>query len=166
MKKILIILLTILSCISYGQDSTITYPHYSIENGKKTVVFTLEQAQRIDNDRQLLAHFRELGADFNSVDSACVKVVDAQGKEINGLKIEISSLKSLGITKDSEIDNLKAQISQYKIKDDLNKKELKTKDDIISEKDLQIRKQKRQKWAGFIGGGLSVIGLVFLLIRG
>lgn len=166
MKKILTILLVILSYISYGQDSTITYPHYLMENGKKTVVFTLEQAQRIDNDRQLLAQFKQLGVDFNSVDSACVKVVDAQGKEINGLKIEISSLKSLGTSKDSEITNLKTQITEYKIKDGLNKKELEAKDGIISEKDLQIRKQKRQKWAGFIGGGLSVIGLVFLLIRG
>src|ERR1035437_1485898 len=144
MKRLIFILIMTISSFMYSQDSTITYPHYLIENGKKTVVFTLEQAQKIDNNQQILAHFKALGIDIDAVDSACIKVVDTQGKEITGLKLEITKLKSLDADKDTEAANLKAQIVEYKVKDDLNKTELGAQKQTITEKDKQIRKQKRQ----------------------
>ena len=164
MKKfILIVAMSFLSFIAKAQD---TYPHFLVENGKQTVVFTLEQAQKIDNDQQLLAQFRQLGADMNSVDSACVKVVDAQGKEITGLKTEIAGLKSLGATKDKDIVNLKVQIAECDKKEVLTKKESDAKDLIIVEKNYQIKKQRNQKIAAFIGAGAAAIALVLSLLHG
>lgn len=164
MKKF--ILIVIMSFLSFASNAQDTYPHFLVENGKQTVVFTLEQAQKIDNDQQLLAQFRQLGADMNSVDSACVKVVDAQGKEIAGLKTEIAGLKSLGATKDKDIVNLKVQIAEYTKKEALSKKESDAKDLIIVEKDSQIKKQRNQKIAAFIGAGAAAIALVLSLLHG
>ncbi len=167
MKRLLFTMLLFLSVfISSAQDttSTVTYPHYSVEDGQKVLVMTIEQAQKLDNDGEILKLFKQLNADFNSVDSACVKVVDAQGKEIAGLKVQIVALQSLDKTKTEEITNLKSQVSEYKAKDELNKQELEKKDKIITEKDGQIRKQKRQKIGGFIGGGAAIIALLALLI--
>lgn len=166
MKKIIFTLCLLLSVfISYAQDTTVvTYPHYSIENGQKVVVITIEQAQKIDNDGELLRLFKQMSADFNSVDSACVKVVDAQGKEIAGLKVQIAALNSLGVTKDAEITNLKKQVNEFTEKDKLSKEEIAKKDLIIAEKDTQITKHKRQKIGGFIGGGAVIIALLALII--
>ena len=163
MKKfILILIMSFLSFVSNAQD---TYPHFLVENGKQTVVFTLEQAQKIDNDQQLLTQFRQLGADMNLVDSACVKVVDTQGKEITGLKTEISGLKSLGLIKDKDIVNLKVQIAEYVKKEELSKTELVDKDKIIVEKDSQIKKQRNQKIIAFIGTATIAILYVFSVLH-
>ena len=166
MKKILTLIFTLIVFILSAQDTTkITYPHFLLENGKNTVVFTLEQAQKIDNDQQLLAQFKILGADINAVDSACVKVVDSQNNEIKGLKIQIVSLKELGTTKDKEIVNLKAQIAEYKIKDDLNTTELGVKESIIKENKARIRKLKWQRVAGFAGTLASSMVLIYVIIH-
>jgi hypothetical protein len=164
MKRLLFTILLFLSVFISNAQDTITYPHYSVENGKQVVVMTIEQAQKLDNDGELLKLFKQLNADFNSVDSACIKVVDAQGKEIAGLKVQISALQSLDKTKTEEITNLKSQVAEYKAKDALSKEELAKKDLIIGEKDEQIQKHKRQKIGGFIGGGAAIIVLLALLI--
>lgn len=164
MKKLLLILFTVLTLSTFSQNDTITYPHFSVENGIPTVVFTIEQAQKIDNDEQLLKLFQQQAIDLANYDESCIKVVDAQGKEIAGLKLEITALKNLGNTKDAEITNLKEQIKKLEDKDKLSKEELEKKDGIIKSQKDQIRKQKFQKVIGFIGGGAAVIGLVILAI--
>ncbi len=165
MKKLLLIIFVLISTIFNAQvDTSITYPHYFVENGVKVIAITIEQAQKFDNDEELLKLFKQLSSDFNDVDSACVKVVDAQGKEISGLKIQISALKSLGVSKDQEIKNLKDQIIEFVAKDELSKSEIKKKDLIIKEKDHQITRHKWQKIGGFIGGAVAIIALIITLL--
>ena|ERR1035437_1454268 len=161
-KLLLIISLLFMSMVGIAQ---IEYPHLSVENGKQVVTFTIEQAQKINNDQELLKMFKVLNNDINADDSACVKVIDKQGNEIKGLKIEIQSLKDLNSENIDLITNLKDQIIEYKQKDILSTEEIDKYKLVVKEKDKQITKLKVQKAIGFIGGSSAIIALVYLFLH-
>ena len=83
MKKLLIIPILLLSFLSFSQD----YPRIELnDKGQKVVVFTLEQAQKIDNDLEIYALLKSARIQCDSLNISYVKVIDEQRNQIVLLK--------------------------------------------------------------------------------
>ena len=106
MKKLLIIPILLLSFLSLSQD----YPRIELnEKGQKIVVFTLEQAQKIDNDLEVYALLKVARIQCDSLNLSYVKVIDEQRNQIIILKnINDQDIKQLA-DKDKQIKNLTDQ---------------------------------------------------------
>lgn len=164
MKSIIFILsFLLISFNSFSQG--IEYPRYEIDSlGQKVIVMTIEQAQKLDNNSDLLALFEQLDANLNDYDSLCIKVIAEKDRVIAQQDVQISQLKSMIDNKDSQIDNLQAQISDYKNKEMGYIKEIDNKNKEI---DLHVDKIKKLKTKMIVGGGLgglTIIGLVIGII--
>ena len=92
MKSILLIFALIISLFSYSQK--IDYPKFDIDSlGQQVVVMTIEQAQALDNNSDLLLLFEKLNSQMADYDSVCVKVINDKDNVIVSQKMEISNLK-------------------------------------------------------------------------
>ncbi|CAG7580279.1 MAG: hypothetical protein SLAVMIC_00336 [uncultured marine phage] len=166
MKYLFLLFTFMFSAIGFSQeDSTVNeYPKYIFTETDTFVVFTMEQAQKIDNDYELLVMLEDLADHQEIGDSAFIKVINDQEQQIALLKVEVEALKDVGDDKDTVISKLNDQIELYKSNEEKYEQELVNKDKIIEEKDKQIKKHKRQKLFGGIGGGAAIITLVVLLL--
>lgn len=159
-----IILSILFSIIGISAYSQIDYPKYQIDSlGQKVVVLTIEQAQRLDNNSDLLSLFEKLNTQIGEYDSICLKVINDKDLVIAKQKVEVSSLNRYLENKDNQILILKKTIEEYKFGEKNLSDQILIKDGIIGEKDSQIRKIK---WKS-IGIGSTVgilVGIVFTLI--
>lgn len=168
MKKILTLIIgMIISLSAYSQYSQpkIEYPRYEVDSlGQKVLVMTIEQAQSLDNSTDLLVIFQKLNTQINDYDSVCVKVINDKDKVIASQKMEIAKLKESINNKDLQIKSLQGEISAYLKKILILESEVDNRQQVIDEKNLQIRKMKTKMIFGGIGGGVTIIGLILGLI--
>lgn len=103
MKNIILFLLLIIPVFSFGQD----YPKYEIDtNGRKLVVFTIEQARKIDNDYDLLLLLENFKIKCDSLGISYIKVINEQNNQILLLKkINLENEKKI-TDKDGQINAL------------------------------------------------------------
>lgn len=162
MKKLASLLLIFLfSLTAFSQD----YPKIEKDSlGNQIVIMTLEQAQALDNNTDLLYLFEKLNADITNVDDICVKVIGEKDEVINQQTIQIQNLKTALNNKDEQILKLQ-QINEE------NKKSILILENVISNKDAEINLHlgeiKRVKTKSLVGGligGTSIIGLIIALI--
>jgi hypothetical protein len=159
-------IVTLVLCLfTFVASAQSGYPRIEKDStGQLIVIMTLAQAQKLDNDSDLLALFEKMEADIADYDYACIKVINEQGQLITSLEREIVNLKEQCQVKDAKVDTLQANINSYIAKEELWKKELQNSKDISEEykKELRI-----SKWRNIIGGsssGLIIIGLITALI--
>jgi hypothetical protein len=156
MKKLLIIPILLLSLLSFSQD----YPRIELnDKGQKVVVFTLEQAQKIDNDLEVYSLLKVARIKCDSLNLSYVKVIDEQRNQIVLLKsINDQDNKQL-IDKDKQIKNLTDQNTNLeknvKLCDDQKDNDQKEIDGL--KKDI-----KKTKWKS-LGGGF-LVGVVVTLV--
>lgn len=167
MKKLLLILvLTISSLISFSQ-APIEYPRIETDSlGRRVVVMTIEQAQKIDNNFEILSLLTKQGSECDSLNNAYLKVIDTQGKQVAILELDVKKLKEQITDKDKQIANLQTQLANETKSNSLcevQKKNDKAEIDLLKG---EVKKQKRQKVFGFIVGVAGVIGGVLLIIAG
>ncbi len=160
MKKFLLIAFSmIFNLVSYSQ--TIEYPKFEIDsNGQQVVVMTIEQAQALDNNSELLSLFEKLNSQMADYDSVCVKVINDKDNVIASQKLEISNLKKTINNKDQQISALQGEIAGYLKKIIILEGQVENRQQVILEKDKQIRKMKTKMIFGGVGGGLAIIGLI------
>jgi len=164
MRKI-IFLLTFLLISMNILSQTIDYPRFETDSlGQKVVVMTIEQAQKLDNDTDMLSLFEKLDSDISSYDSICVKVISEKDIVIAQQTVQINQLKSLVENKDDQIVNLQSQINDYKNKELGYIKEISNKNEEINLHLDKIRDQKIKMIVGGGLGGLTIIGLVIGII--
>jgi len=162
MRKYLLIVMVLISSIIYSQSE---YPKpYIVDGDTVGMIITLEQAQEIDNNFELLKLYEDLSFSYDKGDTVYLEVIGSMEEQIYVMKIEIETLKSVSSDKDSVIQMLKDQISLYKDNEEKYDQEIANKDLIIDEKDKQLRKNKIKMIFGGIGGGVAIIGLTILLI--
>jgi hypothetical protein len=163
-----VICLSILFLTMSVSAQKIDYPRYEIDSlGQKVIVMTIQQAQSLDNETDLIPLFEKLNIQLGSVDSACIKVINEKDLVIASQDFQISNQKSLLIIRNKEILNLQGQIVDYK---NLQLNYIKEIENKNKEIDLHLDKIHDQKVNMFIGGGIggvTIIGLVLslLLIR-
>ena len=169
---ILLLCLLTSTSISAQIDSTHTYPYKYIEDGKVIgVLFTVEQAQKIDNDYELFTLMDSVIKEYGLTDKVTIGVMDALNNKIVVLELTIDNLNKMLLEKDSIISNRNEVIEAMKKKIDLSEKEI----DTYKEKELshesekkelkkEIRKQKIQKVVGFVASGIVTVGIVILTL--
>ena len=88
------------SIVSFSQE----YPRLEIDSlGNKVVVFTLEQAQKIDNNLDILKLLELQGFQCDSLSTSYLKVIDNFGKQVSLLELNVTKLKEKVMDKDAQI---------------------------------------------------------------
>lgn len=158
MKKILLLIMILISFNIYSQD----YPRIELNNkGEKIVVFTLEQAQKIDNDLEILELMKVARVKCDSLNLSYIKVIDEQKGEIIILKKLNDELSKNEKDKDKQISNLSEQNSNLQKNIDLCNKENGNKDKEIEGLNDDI---KKVKWKSLGGGFVAGVVLTLLAI--
>lgn len=160
MKNLLtIIMVLFISFSSFSQE--IEYPRYEVDSlGQKVVVMTIEQAQKLDNNSDLLSLFEQLNSQIGSYDSVCVQTINAKNIVISEQKVLIEELKSSLDTKDDAIENLQKQVTKYQVNEVILNDQIENLNSQIDLKDEKIRQQKTKMIIGGTIGGVSIVGLI------
>jgi SMC interacting uncharacterized protein involved in chromosome segregation len=168
MKKFLTLIIgMILSLSAYSQYSQpkIDYPKFEIDSlGQQVLVMTIEQAQNLDNGTDLLVLLEKQNTQMGQYDSVCVKVINDKEQVIASQKMEIVKLKESINNKDLQIKTLQGEITAYLKKILILEEQVDNRQQVIDEKNLQLRKMKTKMVFGGIGGGVAIIGLVLGLL--
>jgi uncharacterized protein (DUF3084 family) len=162
MKNILILIFGILTSLnSFSQE----YPKLDTDsNGNKVIIMTYDQAQKIDNGLDLLFLFEQLALDFQKYDEVTLKVINDQNDLIISQKFEIETLYKINLNKDQQIENLKKRLNNCEDMIQLSNKEISFKNEIISEKNKQIKKLKTQKAFGIIINIVTITVATLLIL--
>lgn len=165
MKKLLL-LVTILLSFTALKAQPGQYPSFYRDQKGDTVgvIFSIEQAQKIDNDYDLLNMFKQSKFQYEQLDSAYLIVVNNLNQQVAALKFKISELEDLNRMKDAQIKNLQDQIFKYRSDLALSDKQSSDKDLIIKNLKQDNRKLKTQKFLGFTFGGGTLVGIIVLLL--
>ena len=165
-SKLAIFFLFIVTLFSSSVSAqTIDYPRYEVDSlGQKVVVMTIEQAMKLDNNSELLTLFEKLNSQLGEYDSICIKVINDKEKVISIQTVEISKLKESLNIKDEQIASLQYRIAEYIVNIGILQDQVKNREDVISEKDKQIRGLKIKMMVTGIGGGAAIIGAILGLI--
>lgn len=166
MKSLLVLLVGLF--ISLTSFSQIDYPRYEVDSlGQKVVVMTIEQAQKLDNNSDLLLLFEELNAQISSYDSICIKAINEKNIVISEQKVLIEQLNNSLDTKDETIHNLQKQIAEYQLREVMLNQQITNLNEQIDIKDKIIRKQKTKMIVGGTLGGAAIVGLIIgiLLVK-
>lgn len=158
MKKTLLLLLSFLICSLLSFSQSTDFPQYYIKNGDTLgIIISLEQAQKIDNDYDMLDLLKNYKVAVDKLDSAYIFVIDNMKQQVAVLNLKISQLEGIIKLKDSQIDNLKDQIDKYRRDNDLANAQLKAKDEIIDN-------YKKEKKSAFLKTFALVIGIGVLFL--
>ena len=168
MKKFLTLIIgVILSLSAYSQYSQpkIDYPRFEIDSlGQQVLVMTIEQAQNLDNGTDLLVLLQKQNTQMGQYDSVCVKVINDKEQVIASQKMEIAKLKESINNKDLQIKALQGEVVSYLKKILILEDQVNNRQQVIDEKNLQLRKMKTKMIVGGFGGGVAIIGLILSLL--
>ena len=143
------------------------YPKIFVDStGQKLVIFTYQQAQKIDNNFELLMLLEKKGTECDSLNLGYLRVIDNLEKQNRLLNSSMSLLKDQSIDKNTQIRNLQDQLSNCeKISKDCDS-QIKIRDEqiVLLKKELKTVKRKRNiTYASGILGTISAILLVVLI---
>jgi peptidoglycan hydrolase CwlO-like protein len=161
MKKLILTTILFISFFSAFAQK-IDYPRIETDSlGQKIVLMTIQQAQKLDNNTDLLVMFENLDQSLGTYDSLCIKVVNEKDRVIEEQTIQIKNLKNSINVKDEKIVELQSKLSNKESEILTYQNEIKNKN---TEIDLHIKEKRDIKWAYGAGGG--VIGIIVGLVTG
>jgi chromosome segregation ATPase len=161
MKYLLTILLSIATFISFSQE----YPRIEIDStGKKLVIMTYEQAQKVDNAFELLTLLEKAGAECDSLTLSYIKVIDGLKNQVTLLEGNITLYKGQIIDKDNQISNLQQRLSNSETNVTTCEQQITTRDEqiVLLKKEIKTLKTKRNIAYG--AGIVGVIGGILLVL--
>ena len=163
MKKLILSL--ILITISFFANSQSTnLPQYLIEGGDTIgIIISVEQAQALDNDAELLALFKQLRMDCDNLDSYYLQVINSLDQKMGLLEIKNKELYNQSVEKMSLIENLNKQIENCEQNKDLCDDQISIKNEEVKTLKGEIRRQKIRKFIS-IGGNVVLAVITTLLI--
>ena len=162
MKNILlsiILIFSFLSCKSATNQDTL--PRFLINGSDTAVVLSLEQAQKLDSDEELLLLLKKSKINCDSLGNYYIKVIDDKNVTISLLKIKILKGESEAIILNRIISKLKADISKYEENELLYEKELKNNKTANNVLVKEIKRQKFRKVIAWIS--TSAIGILYIV---
>lgn len=152
-------MLVLISFLSYSQE----YPKIELnQKGEKVMIFTIDQAQKIDNDLEILSLLEKSKIQCDSLNISYIRVIDSQNHQIVLFENSVSELKLQIKDKDSQIDNLSAQMKNLEESNKLCDEQKVVKDKQIDGLRKDLKKEKIKKW--FVGGAGLLIGILAVLI--
>jgi len=170
MKKLFsIILLIFISLNIYSNDlDPKNFPQY-ILSGKDTigVAFTVKQAQKIDNDYELMDILKEMKLNCDSLQKYWIKVNNENGDLLALFKIKISEQDSIIFEYKNLVVNLKQQLEDHAfIESALGQQlEIKKEENKNLTKDLRRTKFKSVVgWTGTATGFTTALGILLYFL--
>lgn len=165
MKKLLLFL-TIISMSLFCKAQNRTLPDYLIENGDTIgIVLSIEQAQKLDNNTELLQLFKQLQIDCDNLEGYYVSIINESNQQIALLEASVTSLTLQGEKKDDLIKNLEKQLDNCSKDTVLCNKELQNKNKEIKLLKKDLRKEKLKKWVSASFNAIQVAAIVFILTK-
>lgn len=162
MNKFLTTLLMILSFISVKAQTEL--PQYFIEGGDTIgIIISVEQAQMLDNDSELLELFKKMRIDCDNLDTHYVSIINKLEEQIVLLKFQISDLVHQGAEKDKLIRNLKKSLELSEENTRLCEEQLELKNEEIKILKKEIFRQKVKKIVS-VGGNIGLAILTIILV--
>jgi hypothetical protein len=161
MRNIILLLITLITFITYSQD----YPIIKTDSiGNFVVVMTIEQAQVLDNKAELLSLFEKMDVDVNNYNNICLEVINNKDSVIIKQDLMIDKLNKSNNYKEEQILNLNSQVDAYFEKNSKC-------EEIISNKDKEIKlheeKISEQRTKMIIGAGIAgtvISGLIAVIL--
>jgi hypothetical protein len=159
MKTIFTIILTLFSLIALSQE----YPKIEIdEKGQKVVIFTLEQAQKIDNDLEILDLLDRNKIQCDSLNISRLRIIDSQNSKIVILEKSISELEAQSKDKDLLLANKDQQIKNLEESVKIQEEQKCIKQLQIDGLKDDLKKEKTKKW--IFGAGGLLLGILAALL--
>lgn len=161
------IFLTILLSLTYLISSAQTeLPRYLIERGDTIgVIISIEQAQKLDNNSELLELFKKLRIDCDNLDTHYIQVINALNEQVALLKVNISELEGENSSLTSWNTSLKEQLRNSEKSNRLCNEELENKDQEIKILKSEVRRQKIRKVVSVVGNAALIVVTTILIIK-
>lgn len=162
MKKIFLMIFLITNGCLLSQN---VYPKIFVDSsGQKLVIFTYQQAQKIDNNFELLMLLEKKGFECDSLNLGYLKIIDNLEYQNKLLNSSVSLLNSQSVDKTTQIKNLEEQLSncEKSSKDCDSQIEIRDEQIVILKKELKTVKRKRN--ITYVSGILGTISAVLLAI--
>ncbi len=141
-------------------------PEYFVEGGDTIgIIISIEQAQSLDNDAELLELFKKMRIDCDNLDTHYVKVINALQEKVALLEIQKKDLIKQGEEKDSLINNLKSQIYNCERSLSLCDEQLEIKNEEIKVLKKEILRQKVRKIISVAGNAALAIVTTIIIIK-
>ena len=162
MKKFILTLILIVNSIFvFSQD----YPRIETDStGRKLLVMTIEQAQKVDNNFEIVKLLERQGFECDSLNIAYLKVIDNYKKQVDLLELDVKSLREQLLNKDLQISNLQERLSNMETTNKLCEDQKINDQESIKLLKKEVRKQKFQKFIGFGVGVIGVLGSTLLYL--
>jgi peptidoglycan hydrolase CwlO-like protein len=159
MKKLI---LAIILLITFNVSAQIEYPRLEVDSlGQAIVIMTVEQAQQLDNNADLLMLFEKLDGELGKYDEVCIRVIGQKDAVIAVQDLEIKKLKESLTNKDEQITKLQQEVILNEEKNESFTRELAKKDEEIK---LHKDEIKRVKVNSVIGGSITSVAIIGLII--
>ena len=166
MRKLFTILLTLISITMFSQvTQQIKYPRFEVDSlGQKVVIMTVPQAMKLNNNSNILEKFEKLQTEMKDYEDMCIKVVNEKDEVIARLDVTITKLDQQIVVKDEKIKALQGEILAWMEKNNVLEKQLANRQQVIDEKDKQLRRIKFKMVVGGIGGVAIIVPLVLKVV--
>ncbi len=165
MNKILTLLVAILLPLISMSQTENELPQYLVEGGDTIgIIISIEQAQALDNDAELLELFKKMRLDCDNLDTHYVKVINALEEKVLLLEIQKKDLIKQGEEKDLLINNLKIRLSNCELDTRLCEEQLEIKNEEIKILKKEIFRQKVKKIISVAGNvALAVVTTIIII---
>jgi predicted RNase H-like nuclease (RuvC/YqgF family) len=138
--------------------SQIHYPILDKDSlGNKIVVISYEQAQKVDNNLELLELLEKAGAECDSLNMSYIKVIDEYKRQVGLFEIDVRKLKEQLLDKDSQISNLQTRLSNTEQLNSDCETQKGLKDEEIKTLKSDLKKMKCRRNIGY---GVGVFGVI------
>ena len=158
MKKILLIVMMFISSLVYSQGGEKTPRYLVVDNDTIGVVISIEDAQKLDNDGEILKLYKQMMVSYGNMDNGYLIIVDNLQKQIGFLNIKVSEKDGIIADKDVMITDLKNIIANWEKNNILTQEQMDAKDKIVKNLEKDVRKLKWQRGIGVV---VSVVAIVF-----
>lgn len=159
----LTLLLSLTYLISIAQTEL---PRYLIENGDTIgVIISVEQAQKLDNNSELLELFKKLRIDCDNLDTHYIQVINSLNEQVALLKLNVSELEGQSSSLSSWNESLKEQLKNSEKSNKLCNEELENKDQEIKILKGELRRQKIKKVVSVAGNVALIVVTTILIIK-
>lgn len=166
MRKLFIILMTLTFTTMFSQvTQQIRYPRFEKDSlGQKVVIMTIPQALKLNNNSNILGKFEQLQAEMQDYENVCIKVVNEKDEVITKLNVVVTKQDQQLVIKDDKIKALQGEILTWMEKNKVLESQLANRQEVIDEKDKQIKKLKLKMVVGGIGSAAIIIPLVLKVV--
>lgn len=166
MRKLFTILMMLVFTTMFSQvTQEIKYPRFEKDSlGQKVVVMTIPQAMKLNNNSNILTKFEQLQAEMQDYENMCIKVVNEKDEVIVKLNVVITKQDQQLIIKDEKINALQEEILAWMEKNKVLESQLANRQEVIDEKDKQLKRLKFKMVVGGVGSAAIIIPLVLKVV--